>query len=126
MIRVSVMFVLLGTCFLLPGQAQQAKPEKPLTSQQKDGRRLFQQRCAVCHTTPTVNSKRYGPALYDTLVKSNKAFIQHSIADGFEGLMPGFKYTLEQTEINSIIDYLGTLPKPGSGSKNKKNQYPSD
>lgn len=89
----------------LPLRAQQSSGA-PLTDAQKDGRRIFQQRCAVCHTLPTVVSKRYGPALYKEIVEDNEDNIRDTILEGREGLMPGFKYGLTRAEIDSVIEYL--------------------
>lgn len=95
----------------------------PLTEQQKDGRRIFQQRCAVCHTLPTVVSKRYGPALYKEIVQDNDDNIRDVILEGSEGLMPGFKYGLSRSEIDSIVEYLKTVDRP---ARPKTNTNPSD
>jgi mono/diheme cytochrome c family protein len=92
----------------LPLRAQQSSGA-PLTDAQKDGRRIFQQRCAVCHTLPTVVSKRYGPALYKEIVEDNEDNIRDAILEGREGLMPGFKYGLTRAEIDSVIEYLKTV-----------------
>jgi len=95
----------------LPLRAQQSSAA-PLMDTQKEGRRIFQQRCAVCHTQPTVVSKRYGPALYKEIVEDNEDNIRDVILEGREGLMPGFKYGLTRAEIDSIVDYLKTVNRP--------------
>jgi len=120
LIRKSSMFLTVLGVFLatsLPLRAQQSSGP-PLTDTQKDGRRIFQQRCAVCHTLPTVVSKRYGPALYKEIVEDNDDNIRDVIMDGREGLMPGFKYGLTRTEISSIIEYLKTVNRPARPKNN--------
>jgi mono/diheme cytochrome c family protein len=123
LIRAYSMFA-IGLCFLLatslPVRAQQSSGA-PLTETQKDGRRIFQQRCAVCHTLPTVVSKRYGPALYKEIVQDNEDNIRDTILEGREGLMPGFKYGLTRAEVDSIIEYLKTVNRPAR-PKNNPNQ----
>jgi mono/diheme cytochrome c family protein len=104
----------------LPLRAQQSSGA-PLTNTQKEGRRIFQQRCAVCHTLPTVVSKRYGPALYKEIVEDNEDNIRDAIMEGREGLMPGFKYGLTRAEADSIIEYLKTVNRPAR-PKNNPNQ----
>lgn len=101
----------------LPLRAQQS-PVAVLTDAQKDGRRVFQQRCAVCHTLPTVVSKRYGPALYKEIVEDNEDNIRDVILEGRERLMPGFKYGLSRAEIDSIIEYLKTVSRPARPKNN--------
>ncbi len=101
----------------IPLRAQ--KPSAtPLTEVQKDGRRIFQQRCAVCHSLPTVVSKRYGPALYKELVEDNEDNIRDVIKQGREGLMPGFQYGLSRVEIDSIVEYLKTVNRPARPKAN--------
>lgn len=126
MIRAVLLLAASVICLPSVGRAQQPRPETPLTSPQKEGRRLFQQRCAVCHTTPTVTSNRYGPALYGSFVKNNEALLRRSIAGGFEAFMPGFRYTLNQAEINAIVAYLETVPKPSAQPRNRRNRYAID
>ena len=113
--------ILMGLGFLLAGSlpllAQQSSGAA-LTDTQKEGRRIFQQRCAICHTLPTVVSKRYGPALYKELVEDNEDNIRDTIAEGREGLMPGFKYGLTRAEIDSIVEYLKTVGRPDRPKSN--------
>jgi mono/diheme cytochrome c family protein len=122
--------LLIGAGFLfatsLPLRAQQSSGAA-LTDTQKDGRRIFQQRCAVCHTLPTVVSKRYGPALYKEIVEDNEDNIRDTIMDGREGLMPGFKYGLTRAEVDSIIEYLKTVNRPAraKGNPNQKEGSPA-
>jgi mono/diheme cytochrome c family protein len=111
----------------LPVRAQKTAgsslTDQTLNGQQKDGRRIFQQRCAVCHTLPTVVSKRYGPALYREIVQDNDDNIRDAIMEGKEGLMPGFKYGLSRAEINSVVEYLKTVSRP---ARPKTNANPSE
>ena len=106
--------------FSSPHRAQQPKPNNPLTDTQKEGRRIFQQRCAVCHTPPTVIAKRYGPALYKEIVEDNEDTIRDTILEGREALMPGFKYGLTRPAIDSIIEYLKTVKRPSSRPNNNQ------
>lgn len=120
MIRKSSMLLAGLGLFLaisLPLRAQQSAGA-PLTDTQKEGRRIFQQRCAVCHTLPTVVSKRYGPALYKEIVEDNEDNIRETIMEGREGLMPGFKYGLTRAEADSLIEYLKTVNRPARPKSN--------
>ena len=120
MINKSTMF-LIGLGFLLAISLQlraQQPSTAPLTDTQREGRRIFQQRCAVCHTLPTVVSKRYGPALYKEIVEDNDDNIRNVILEGREQLMPGFKYGLTRVEVDSIIEYLKTVNRPARPKSN--------
>jgi mono/diheme cytochrome c family protein len=92
--------------------AQQSNSKVSLTDQQVLGRRIFQQRCAVCHTQPLYKSRRYGPALYKNLVEGNEDTMRNFIMDGSRGRMPGFRYGLQPAEVSAIIEYLKSVPKP--------------
>jgi mono/diheme cytochrome c family protein len=110
--KVLVLWGVIGVLFTPPPVRAQQPANARLTDVQKEGLRIFQQRCAVCHTQPTVVSKRYGPALYKEIVEDNEENIRNTIMEGREGLMPGFKYGLAPAEIDSVIEYLKTVNRP--------------
>ncbi len=123
MVRRILFFMGVSSFFSMispPLRAQQAHPNGALTDTQKEGRRIFQQRCAVCHTPPTVVAKRYGPALYKEIVEDNEDTIRDTIMEGREALMPGFKYGLTRPEVDSIIEYLKTVKRPSSRPNNNR------
>jgi mono/diheme cytochrome c family protein len=106
--------------------AQQSSGSKTLTARQALGRRIFQQRCGVCHTAPTLTSGIYGPVLYKDVVEGNEDAIKQFIQNGSRR-MPGFRYGLEPAEIDAIVDYLKTVPKPQKGaSAGTREQGPVD
>jgi mono/diheme cytochrome c family protein len=118
MIRTTSILLFLLASFPLTTPAQQAGIDSSLNDTQKLGRRIFQQRCGVCHTQPTRTSAMYGPVLYKDIVEGNEDTIRQFIRSG-SARMPGFKYGLEPMEINAIVEYLKTVPKPPkSGSPN--------
>ena len=106
--------VLLLLAFPLAGAAQQDKSSSTvsLNDTQALGRRVFQQRCAVCHTESTPGARRYGPVLYKELVIGNEDAIRTLISNGSKDKMPGFKYGLEPSEIDAIVEYLKTVTRP--------------
>lgn len=107
-------FAIMLVAFACTAAAQQpnSNSKVSLTDQQVLGRRIFQQRCAVCHTQPLYKSRLYGPALYKEIVDGNEDAMRGFIMDGTRGRMPGFKYGLQPTEVSAIIEYLKTVPKP--------------
>ena len=115
--RVAVLIVLcVLIVFPLAASAQQANSNAnsnvTLNDTQILGRRIFQQRCAVCHTQSTPGARRYGPVIYKDLVDGNEDTIREFIRNGSTGKMPGFKYGLEPAEINAIVEYFKTVPRP--------------
>ena len=110
--RIGVVTLILSLLpFAVLGQ-QKERVTAPLNDAQRLGRRLFQQRCAVCHTPAMVISKPYGPLLNRTLVRGREESVRTLIQEGATGLMPGFKYGLQEQEINAIIEYLKTVEPP--------------
>jgi len=106
--------------------AQQSSQNRTLNETQKLGRRIFQQRCGVCHTAPTLTSGIYGPVLYKEIVDGNEDAIKQFIQNG-SARMPGFKYGLDASEIDAVIGYLKTVPKPRkSGNSSGGDQGPVD
>ena len=102
--------ILLGICPLTVC-AQQTNTEKPLNDVQKLGQRVFQQRCSICHAPARPGFQMYGPALYKDLVSGSEDAIKEMIRSG-SGKMPGFKLGLQPSEIDAIVEYLKTVPKP--------------
>jgi mono/diheme cytochrome c family protein len=82
------------------------------------GRRLFQQNCSVCHTQPTLTNPMYGPVLYRDIVSGNEDVMRNYIARG-SAKMPGFRYGLKPSEIDAIMQYLKTVPKPAARGPQK-------
>jgi mono/diheme cytochrome c family protein len=105
-----VLLIFLGI-FPLTARAQQANTEKALNDVQKLGQRVFQQRCGICHAPARAGFQMYGTALYKDLVNGNEDAIKEMIRTG-SGKMPGFKLGLQPSEIDAIVEYLKTVPKP--------------
>lgn len=124
----SISFVLLilsvFSAFPFMALAQESNPPVTLNDQQILGRRVFQQRCAVCHTQPFPGARRYGPALHKVIVTGNEETIHQFIMNGSKGKMPAFKYTLEPKEIDAIVEFLKTVPPPAPprGETGEENQ----
>lgn len=109
----------------LPAQESSARKTIDLTPTQLLGRRIFQQRCGVCHTQPTPGSAIYGVSLYKDLVDGNEDMIRDYIRNGSKR-MPGFKYGLEPSEIDAIVEYLKTVPKPAPKTSTARAENPMD
>jgi mono/diheme cytochrome c family protein len=105
-----VLLIFLGI-FPLAARGQQANTEKPLNDVQKLGQRVFQQRCAICHAPARPGFQMYGPGLYKDLVVGSEDAIKEMIRSG-SGKMPGFNLGLQPSEIDAIVEYLKTVPKP--------------
>ena len=97
--------------FPVAAGAQQAEAQPPLSATQKTGQRIFQQRCGVCHSVVSPAFPMYGPAIYKGLVAGNEDAIREMIREG-DSRMPGFRYGLQASEIDAIVEYLKTVPKP--------------
>ena len=97
----------------LVAHAQQGDPAK---SQQKLGQRVFQQRCGICHEQARPGFVTYGPVLYKDLVNGSEDAIKEQIRSG-SAKMPGFKLGLQPAEIDAIVEYLKTVPKPAKNTE---------
>jgi len=75
----------------------------------KTGRRLYERRCSVCHTIP--GPRRYAPILHQELVKGRESAARQYIMNGSRR-MPGFKHALQPADVDAMIEYLKTVPKP--------------
>jgi mono/diheme cytochrome c family protein len=108
--------VLLAIFPLAVCAQQQAKTENPLNDTQKLGQRIFEQRCGICHAPARGAFVMYGPYLYKDLINGNEDAIKEMIRTG-TSKMPGFKLGLQPTEIDAIVEYLKTVPKPAKTSE---------
>ena len=108
----ALIFLLFAFPLAVPAQQDKATSPVTLNETQILGRRVFQQRCAICHTESTPGARRYGPVLSKELVDGNEDTIRDFISNGSKGKMPGFRYGLESPEINAIVEYLKTVPRP--------------
>ncbi len=79
-----------------------------LTEGQREGARLFMQRCNVCHGAAMNSMDAYGPFLTRERVNGREDAVRRVIMDGTER-MPAFKYGLTGEQIDLIVDYLGTV-----------------
>ena len=90
----------------------------PLSPVELTGKKLFVQRCALCHdllgqpATTTVT-----PWIDVETVMHIKEAVRQKIMSGSHR-MPGWKYTLAPEQIDSVVAYLKTVtpdqkPKPG-------------
>jgi mono/diheme cytochrome c family protein len=113
--RWALLILLLG---ILPlcAQAQQTESAKQLTKGQKLGQRVFQQRCGICHEQARPGFQTYGPILNKDLVNGSEDAIKEMIRSG-SGKMPGFKLGLQPSEIDAIVEYLKTVPKPAKNAE---------
>jgi mono/diheme cytochrome c family protein len=102
----------LSLITIFPGTILAQQSSAKLTDSQKEGRRIFQQKCAMCHVPATATAKTLGPGLSKAIVVADEAAIRLAIMDGMGNTMPGFKYTLTTTQVGNIIDYLKTLDSP--------------
>jgi mono/diheme cytochrome c family protein len=105
--------VFLLTAFPQVIQAQQQPGAKSvLTEAQREGRRVYQQKCAVCHVPVSSLARQYAPVLFRGVIAGREESIRKTIVDGSADRMPGWKYTLQAKQIDDVIDYLKTLDKP--------------
>ena len=84
-------------------------PGRATTPAEQEGRRLFVQRCAVCHLPLTPEPRKsYGPSLNGVLKTYPEDLVRQAIMVG-SGNMPGWRYTLTAEQINNVIAYLKTF-----------------
>jgi mono/diheme cytochrome c family protein len=92
--------------------AQQPVKSGATPAQLEHGKKLFVQRCSVCHLPPL------GPGEPRSYARSLTGFVKNAeseaaarliIQRGIQSRMPGFQYGLEPNEIDDIVAYLSTL-----------------
>jgi mono/diheme cytochrome c family protein len=112
----------LTQAFILGGtmSAQQAPSPTAPTPAETSGRSIFQTRCAMCHVgqepaTEMANESARRPATLGPLLsKANAADetkLRQKIKDGSR-LMPGYKHTLTDEQIDQVIAFMKTIERP--------------
>jgi mono/diheme cytochrome c family protein len=82
---------------------------KSLTTAQAAGKKLFVQKCSVCHLPALPSYTAYGPLLdHDLVSVRGEEATRQQIQFG-SARMPGFQYSLTAAEIGQIVEYLKTL-----------------
>lgn len=114
--------VLTLFCFLSGTMtAQQAPSPRALNPNEKTGRSIFQTRCAMCHVGQAPASEMatdaaqrrpatLGPLLSKTNA-SDEMKLRQKIKDGSR-LMPGYKHTLNDEQIDQVIAFMKTIAQP--------------
>jgi mono/diheme cytochrome c family protein len=113
------LFLILLTFGARPGSPQKAA----FTDQQLQGRNIVAQSCAVCHLPSGPEAKTYGPSLNKSTLPDDDDAVRQTIMEG-NSRMPGFKYSLQPSQIDAIIAYLRTVPprpKPAASTQRKSN-----
>ena len=116
--------LLVGGLFFSPISPAQIKsplspPPSSLTEQQRSGKVLFLQNCALCHL-PRMRFNVKGTEQYPGIAPSlngrfrgekplTDAVARTLIQRGVPDKMPSFQYGLDPKEIDAIIAYLKTL-----------------
>ena len=107
----SILFFPLVTIAQEKQTVPAAAPGKPQTEPQKRGEALFAKHCPLCHifTNQKKNLKVQASSdlvgLFSDSTISEDA-VRQLIQSGIPKTMPGFKYTLEPMELDSLIAYL--------------------
>ena len=104
--------VLLSLFTVFPATVLAQQSNAKLTDNQREGRRIFQQKCAMCHVPATATAKTLAPGLSKALVLADEDAVRVAIMNGMGNTMPGFKYTLTTAQVGNIIDFLKTLDSP--------------
>ena len=82
---------------------------RSLSATQLAGKKLFLQRCSICHLPGLPTYKTYAPLLDGKIIAAKgEPEVREYILHG-SPRMPGFQYTLEQADIDEIIAYLKIL-----------------
>ena len=97
--------VLASACVVLA----QGAPDASFNDTQREGLRLFSQSCGVCHTLVQQRTRQYGPVLSRDTLGGDEDLIREYISNGTPR-MPGFRFNFEPVQINSIVQYIKTVP----------------
>ena len=104
-------FVFLGALAGALLAAQKESPAATPSAKEIAGRKLFVQRCSICHLPPLnePQGRSFGPPLKNFVNSPERETrVAETIRKG-TGRMPGFQYGLKPEEIENIVAYLKTM-----------------
>jgi mono/diheme cytochrome c family protein len=112
--RISLLIPVAVAISISPlSSAQSSNDPAAQTGKAMAGKKIFYQRCSVCHLTPlrsrSTEGKAYGPQLKGFVHDAESEHLaMETIRKGAGGTMPGFQYGLRPDEIDDVIAYLKT------------------
>lgn len=81
-----------------------------MTPAQRQGAYLFKQHCDACHAPQMASAASFGPRLSKVNAAAGmEDVVRAKIMQGSDR-MPAFRYALQLSQINMIIEYLKTVP----------------
>ena len=119
----TIPLLLLFLTFAASSGAQKANDT--LTAQQRQGRQIVAQACAVCHLPSGPGAKTWGPALNKSTLPDDDETIRQNILEG-NSRMPGFKYFLQPSQVDAIVAYLRTIPAPSRPAQSTQSKSEVD
>ncbi len=108
------LMITLALAALHPASAQRTSSHTSLSPAQLAGKKLFLQRCSVCHLPPLnvpqdPDPKPYGPLLSGSVRGAEKETRARNIILKGTARMPGFQYGLQSKQIDALMEYLKIL-----------------
>ncbi|MEE8177309.1 MAG: cytochrome c [Acidobacteriota bacterium] len=108
------LMITLALAALHPASAQQTSSRTSLSPAQLAGKKLFLQRCSVCHLPPLnvpqdPDPKPYGPLLSGSVRGAEKETRARNIILKGTARMPGFQYGLQSKQLDALMEYLKIL-----------------
>ena len=103
-------------CLLVLGANGAFAQQDNLNETQRHGRQLLAQSCGVCHLSPSLNARTYGPPLNKAAANGDDSIMREYILNGTPR-MPAFKHYLKDNEIDAIIAYVRTVPTPAPAAR---------
>ena len=114
--RTWVAAILVGMVFLVEaaGALQVAQKESPagtLSAKEFAGKKLFVQRCSLCHLPPLnePQGRSFGPPLKNFANTPERETRAAEVIRKGTARMPGFQYGLKPEEIENIVAYMKTM-----------------
>jgi mono/diheme cytochrome c family protein len=104
--KVALLLLPLATAVAVP---MIASAQAQLTPAQQRGRIIITQNCNICHLPQNPGSQTYGPLLNKASANGDEALMKQVIQTGLVK-MPGWRYTLNDGQINDVIAYIKILP----------------
>ena len=112
LLRSAALFSAAGVIAFSVGVSAQLPKPAAAPAPVDAGKKLFVQRCSVCHLPPLGpgEPRSYARSLVGFVkTKEAESVLRQIVQNGIPSRMPGFKYGLDSNEIDQIVAYVSSL-----------------
>jgi cytochrome c6 len=116
--RLVSLTVIVGLLFFAVVGLYRAEAAQKKGGAKSGGATLYQQHCAKCHGADGKGIESLDPPDLTKAGGSQKEYLE--VINNGKGIMPGYKDSLSQAQIQALLKHVLSFSKPAAKSKSRK------